>query len=316
MDVIFGQDGDDQISGGSDDDYVEGEGGADVIHGDVALTLSEVVAPPATSAWVTPAVDGAAVTAGQDDLAGGWARQGYRDGNDVDPRRRQTTTSWSVTTGPSPAWSTVATERVYTQRYGASRTGQAKVRVAGGGAASTRFCPTTGSTATSTCEVTGAYGTDTLFGDTGQDVLYGQDGGDTIRGGEGDDDVYGELGADILYGEAGEDAILGDRGGIQNRYETGSRSISTTLTQPPALTYTSRRAGSVSREADLLHDVNGTDFVGGATARRCRWTGSPSVAPTGSAAATATTPSTPAPATTSPTATPAVTRSSAAAATT
>jgi Ca2+-binding RTX toxin-like protein len=50
---------------------------------------------------------------------------------------------------------------------------------------------------------------------------------------------------------------------VQDRYETGARSTSTTLTMPPAITFTSRLNGSVSREADLLHDVNGTDFVGG-----------------------------------------------------
>jgi hypothetical protein len=32
------------------------------------------------------------------------------------------------------------------------------------------------------------------------------------------------------------------------------------------VTYVSRRSGSVSREADLLHDVNGTDFAGSASA--------------------------------------------------
>jgi Ca2+-binding RTX toxin-like protein len=137
--------------------------------------------------------------------------------------------------------------------------------VAGGGAASTRFCPTTGATATSTCELAGAFGSDTVFGDAGQDVLYGQDGADTIRGGDDDDDVYGELGADFLYGEGGEDAILGDRGGIQDRYEAGTRSTTTSLTMPPAVTLTTRLSGSVSREVDLLHDVNGTDFVGAAS---------------------------------------------------
>ncbi len=148
-----------------------------------------------------------------------------------------------------------------------------------------------------------------LLGDAGQDVLYGQDGDDTIRGGADDDDVYGELGADLLFGEDGEDAILGDRGGVQNRYETGSRSTSTHARHmPPAVTYRSRLAGSVSREADLLHDVNGTDLVGHGRRRpRCRSTGSPTAASTGSAAATATTPSTPAPVTTSSTATPAAT---------
>ena len=83
VDVIFGQDGADAISGGGDDDYVEGQGGADGIHGDVALSAAEVVGAPAGSAWATPAVDGAAGDPGQDDLAGGWARQGYRDGNDT-----------------------------------------------------------------------------------------------------------------------------------------------------------------------------------------------------------------------------------------
>ena len=156
-------------------------------------------------------------------------------------------------------------ERVYAPRYGALRTGSAKVRVAGGGAVSTRFCPATGATATSTCEVAGAFGSDAVFGDGGQDVLYGQDGADTIRGGDGDDDIYGELGADVLFGEDGEDAILGDRGGIQDRYEDGSRSTTTSLSMPPAVTYTSRLNGSVSREGDLLHDVNGTDFVGTAS---------------------------------------------------
>ena len=96
-------------------------------------------------------------------------------------------------------------------------------------------------------------------------MLYGQDGDDNIRGGADDDDVYGELGADLLFGDAGEDAILGDRGGVQNRYESGTRSTTSTLQMPPQVTYKSRLEGSVSREVDLLHDVNGTSFVGGVT---------------------------------------------------
>ena len=265
VDVIFGQDGDDRVSGGGDDDYAEGDGGADVLHGDVALTTAEIVTAPPGAAWATPVVDGATVTAGQDDLTGGWARQGYRDGNDT----VHGDGGDDFVVGDNGDVARVArrrtTERVYTQRYGAARPGVAKVRVAGDTASSTRCCPTTGSAATATCEVTGAWGGDTVLGGDGDDVLYGQDGNDQIWAGAGDDDVYGELGADTLYGEDGEDAILGDRGGVQNRYEDGSRSTTTSLTMPPAITYTSRLAGSVSREADLLHDVNGTDFVGGAT---------------------------------------------------
>lgn len=264
VDVIFGQDGDDRVSGGGHDDYVEGDGGADVIHGDVALTAPEIVTAPAGAAWATPEVDGAAATAGQDDLTGGWARQGYRDGGDT--VHGDGADDFVVADNGAVARVVDGTtDRVYTQRYGPARPGVAKVRVAGGGASSTRYCPTTGTTATSTCEVTGAWGADAVFGGEGDDVLYGQDGGDTIRAGAGDDDVYGELGADVLEGEDGEDAILGDRGGVQDRYENGSRSTTTTLTMPPAITYVSRRDGSVSRETDLLHDVDGTDFVGGAS---------------------------------------------------
>ena len=264
VDVIFGQDGADAISGGGDDDYIEGDGGADGIHGDVALTAAEVVTAPAGAAWATPAVDGSTATAGQDDIAGGWARQGYRDGDDT--IHGDGSDDFVVADNGSVARVVDGTtDRVYAARYGTLRGGSAKVRVAGGDAASTRFCPTTGTTATSTCELAGAFGSDTVFGDGGQDVLYGQDGADTIRGGDDDDDVYGELGADFLYGEGGEDAILGDRGGIQDRYEAGTRSTTTTLTMPPAVSFTSRLNGTVSREVDLLHDVNGTDFVGGAS---------------------------------------------------
>jgi Ca2+-binding RTX toxin-like protein len=264
VDVILGQDGDDRISGGGDDDYIEGEGGADVIHGDAALTASDIVPAPAGSAWTTPAVDDDTVTDGQDDIAGGSSRQRYRDGGDT----IHGDGGDDFVVGDNGSVARVldgTTERVYTQRYGDDRTGRAKVRVAGGGAASTRFCPTTGSTATATCETAGAFGADVLFGDDGQDVLYGEDGADTISGGADDDDLYGELGADVLFGDAGEDSILGDRGGVQDRYEDGSRSVTSTVTQPPQVSYTSRRPGSVSREADLLHDVNGTDFVGGAS---------------------------------------------------
>ena len=130
------------------------------------------------------------------------------------------------------------TDRVYTPRYGTSRTGHAKVRVAGGGAASTRFCPTTGNTAASTCEKTGAYGRTPCSAMRARTCSTART--VTTRSGAatGDDDVYGELGADVLYGEDGEDAILGDRGGVQDRYENGSRSTSTTLTTPPAVTFT------------------------------------------------------------------------------
>ncbi|WP_182376589.1 calcium-binding protein [Nocardioides sp. WS12] len=268
VDVILGQDGNDRISGGGNDDYIEGQGGADVINGDVALTALEIVSAPAGAAWATPGVDANTVTAGQDDITGGWSRQAYRDGNDTIHGDGDD----DFVVGDNGSIARVVeneqSEAIYSKRYGSSRTGDAKVRVAGGGKASTRFCPVSGSGASATCEVSGASGNDILFGDDGQDILYGQDGADTIRGGADDDDLYGELGGDNLFGDDGEDSILGDRGGVQDRYEDGSRATSTTLSQPPQVTHKTRLSGSVSREADLLHDVNGMDFVGGPTAAK------------------------------------------------
>ena len=262
VDVLLGQDGNDRVSGGGNDDYVEGEGGADVIHGDAALTGTEIVPAPAGAAWATPSVDTDPVSEGQDDIAGGSSRKGYRDGNDTINGDGDDDFVVGDNGTVARIVGTDSKETVYTERYGPKRAGHAKVRVFPTGitgVSSTRFCTApTNPSPTSTCEGTGAFGADTILGDTGQDVLYGQDGDDTIRGGADDDDVYGELGADLLFGEAGEDAILGDRGGVQNRYETGSRTVTSTLQMPPQVTYRSRLDGSVSREADLLHDANGT----------------------------------------------------------
>ena len=269
VDVLLGQDGNDLISGGGNDDYVEGEGGADTIHGDTTLTVDEIRTAPAGSAWTKPGADTDPVSEGQDDIVGGSNRAGYRDGDDT--INGDGDDDFVIGDNGSVARDITAgttTERVYTQRYGTSptpgrsRDGHAKVRVFPPNittVSSTRFCAPTGPLSqTSTCEVKDAWGKDTISGDGGQDVLYGQDGDDTIRGGTDDDDIYGELGADNLYGEAGEDAILGDRGGVQNRYENGTRSVTSTLQMPPQVTYRSRIEGSVSREADLLHDANGT----------------------------------------------------------
>jgi Ca2+-binding RTX toxin-like protein len=263
VDVLLGQDGDDRISGGGDDDYIEGEGGMDVIHGDVALVLTptpEIVSAPVSSAWTTPTVDGVAGFAGQDDIAGGSSRAGHRDS--IDTINGDGEDDFVVGDNGSIARVLDGTkETEYVERYGDKRIGDAKVRVFPPdvtGVSSTRFCSPTPSL---TCETSGAWGSDLISGDAGEDVLYGQDGGDTINGGTGDDDIYGELGDDTLLGEDGEDAILGDRGGLQNRYETGTtRSVSSTLQMPPQVTYRSRLDGSVSREADLLHDTNGTSF--------------------------------------------------------
>jgi Ca2+-binding RTX toxin-like protein len=151
VDVVLGQGGNDAISGGGDDDYVEGQAGADVIHGDLALSAAEIVAAPAVSAWATPAGDTAG-TDGQDDLTGGSSSQGYRDGNDTIHGDGKD----DFVVGDNGSIARVldgAVELLYAERYGSPGDDDAKVRVAGGGATSTRFCPTTGKTATSTCEM-------------------------------------------------------------------------------------------------------------------------------------------------------------------
>ncbi len=129
---------------------------------------------------------------------------------------------------------------------------------------STRFC----TEAQATCEVAGAFGNDTLYGEAGDDGIWGQDGDDTIYGGLDDDDLFGELGDDTVFGEAGEDAILGDRGGVVNQYlDTGDApaQFSISLNSPPAETYVGFRRGAYDRRVDLEHDVDGDQWIGTST---------------------------------------------------
>ena len=260
VDVLLGQDGPDAISGGSADDYAEGHGAGDAIFGDAPLSGIPVVAT-----WPglpTPgfADDGGAD--GQDDLIGGKSEPTYRDGADVIHGNGASdfvlgdngTAVRQILGAPGSM-----TDRLYTLRYPATPpTGAAKVRVADSDFPSTRFC----TTAQATCEPGGAFGGDQLFGEGGDDFIYGQDGNDTAWGGDQDDDIYGELGNDTLFGEADDDSILGDRGGVRDVYRDGSESFTMTVTQVPKVTFEGFPSGSVTRVADLLHDVNGDEFVG------------------------------------------------------
>jgi Ca2+-binding RTX toxin-like protein len=263
VDLLLGQDGGDAISGGSDDDYAEGQGGSDTVFGD--RPLAPVPGPAGWPGATSPSYDADDGRYGQDDLLGGASRQGFRDAGDTvhgdegsDFVLGDNGTVRRVILGTVPPFS----DQLYTGRYpDVLPADAAKVRVAGSGT-STRFCATGGAT----CEPAGASGADVLFGEGGDDFVYGQDGDDQVRGGDGDDDLYGELGDDRLFGEAGEDAILGDRGGIRDVYENGSRSRVASMNAPPAISYTSRWAGTVSREVDLLHEVNGNAFVGSGSA--------------------------------------------------
>ncbi len=280
VDALWGQDGGDAISGGAGADYVEGNGGADVIRGDSALVDSSargLSRPTMTNGdWPgtgteASARDGATTPEGQDDLIGGTATPSFRDGGDDiegngddDVILGDNGSLVRTLEGGAGGW----TERVYTDRYpdGAVPPGATVARTHDPALAgpSTRFC----TVAQDTCEPVSASGGDHLYGDSGDDGIWGQDGDDVLYGGEGDDDMYGELGDDTMYGEAGEDAMLGDRGGVVNQLLSADDSpavLTVSLTQPPREDYTGFPRGHYDRRVDLLHDVDGDQWIGEAT---------------------------------------------------
>ncbi len=280
VDTIWGQDGADFVSGGAGADYLEGNGGADVLRGDLSLTADSpltTITPLADPGWpgspsAAALLEGATGPDGQDDLIGGSSAKGFRDTGDTieangadDVVLGDNGSLIRTVTGAAGAQS----ERVYADRYpnGTPPAGATVARTHDPdlGDPSTRFC----TEAQATCEVAGAFGNDTLYGQAGDDGIWGQDGNDTILGGQDDDDLYGELGDDSVSGEGGEDAILGDRGGVVNQYlDTGDSpaQFSISTNSPPAETFTGFRRGLYDRRADLEHDVDGDQWIGASTA--------------------------------------------------
>jgi Ca2+-binding RTX toxin-like protein len=279
VDVIYGQDGDDFVSGGAHDDYVEGNGGADVIRGDLALdepSAHTTVVPLADPGWPgTPSgaaqLTGATTPDGQDDLIGGSSTRGFRDGGDFiegngadDVLLGDNGTLLRTLQGAPGS----LTEKVYADRYPnagpPANATRSRTADQDAGDVSTRFC----TEAQATCEVAGAFGDDTMFGDDGNDGMWGQDGNDVMYGGAGDDDMFGELGDDTMFGGAGEDVMLGDRGGVVNQFlDEGDEpaEFSVTLKQVPQESFTGFRRGLYDRRVDLLHDVDGDQWIGAST---------------------------------------------------
>ncbi|HVK20939.1 MAG TPA: calcium-binding protein [Actinokineospora sp.] len=281
VDVLWGQDGGDFVSGGGQADYIEGNGGADVLRGDLGLgepSSETTVVPLADPGWPGAAsapaeLEGTDPTAGQDDMIGGSSAAGFRDGGDAfegngaDDVQLGDNGSLVRTLQGSPG---SMSEKVYAERYA---TGQVPASATVSRThdpdlpgPSTRFC----TTAQATCEVTGAFGNDVMYGDDGDDGMWGQDGNDTMTGGNDDDDMYGELGDDTMFGNDGQDAMLGDRGGVVNEFlnadDVAADGFTTTLSSVPQETYTGFRAGAYDRRVDLLHDVDGDVFLGGPSA--------------------------------------------------
>ncbi|MEO8555026.1 MAG: calcium-binding protein [Actinomycetota bacterium] len=275
-DLVFGQDKTDYISGGGGADYLEGDGGADVIRGDLPLSVvsTETTVVPLSGSWPGSASDASTLEGsaldGQDDIVGGASIPSFRDAGDTiegdggddavlgDNGRMVRT----VTTIAG-----VQRDAVYAERYpsGALPADATTIRTSGFTGVPTRFCAAGGST----CEPTGTFGDDVIYGDAGNDGLWGQDGNDTIRGGDGNDDIYGELGNDVLYGDAGEDALLGDRGGVIDRYinasDANTMSFTVSTNSPPKESYTGFATGSYARFVDLRHDTDGNTWIGTST---------------------------------------------------
>ncbi|MEU9688884.1 calcium-binding protein [Amycolatopsis japonica] len=286
VDVMFGQDGDDQISGGAHDDYAEGNGGHDTMFGDRTLAEAGIAISPAEPAWPgTASEDLGDVSApnGQDDLIGGSSLEVFRDtaddvhgdgaadfilgDNGTAVRDIVDQTGKPVALGDDLSKvSLPLTNRIYAKRYDPQNLPQGAAFVRHGvNGAPTRFCTTT----QATCEALGASGGDNLWGDAGEDTLYGQDGADLMYGdtgtttapGDGADDMYGELGGDRMWGTGGEDAMVGDRGGIVDVFQNGSNKFVIDNPQVPAIHYEGFLAGSLTRQVDLQHDVNGDAFA-------------------------------------------------------
>ncbi len=264
VDLAYGQDGDDVVSGGGGPDYLQGNGGNDLLRGDSSpeAVRAGITPPPFTvGAWPRPPAaydDGPTTADGQDDLIGGSDVRGFRDGNDT-VEGNGDDDAVLADNGSLVRTLVGGAERLYSlrSRPTVERIAEPGLLTAG---ESTRFC----GVSSGRCEVTGAFGADTVYGDAGDDGLWAQDGDDTVYGGAGDDDVFGELGDDTLFGDGGQDVLLGDRGGVQDRLASGS-SVSVSLNSPPKEDYTAVRDGLYDRRVDLQNDTNGQTWVGTGT---------------------------------------------------
>ena len=90
------------------------------------------------------------------------------------------------------------------------------------------------SAATTTIEIYGGGGNDTVTGGSGNDIFWGGVGDDALTGNDGDDVLVGDLGADSLLGGAGSDRLYvdpsdtlidGGGGGFDAAYVIGGTGI-------------------------------------------------------------------------------------------
>jgi hypothetical protein len=299
-DQISGGAHDDYAEGNGGHDTIWG----DNLLAEPLITAATAAATMPGANGLPPAVNGedrqdVATPNGQDDLMGGSSIKGFRDtvddihgdggadyelGDNGTIVRDVLDKNGTLLAADANlfAEATPMSNRIYKKRYAPTLPlGAAYVRHSDPNLApTTRFCAIGGTT----CEPATAFGADNVWGDAGDDTLYGQDGNDLLYGDNGatggasdadsmvlavdstnDDDMYGELGNDQMWGEAGDDAMLGDRGGVVDQYENGGRDYSIDVNQVPKVHYEGFAMGTVTRQTDLQHDVNGDAFVGTST---------------------------------------------------
>ncbi|MBW3668521.1 MAG: hypothetical protein KY443_04835 [Actinobacteria bacterium] len=258
VDVGFGQDGDDWLSGGSEGDYLEGNGANDRFYGDRLpsdTTVAGVPAVPASLAGMSsgqPQLDGVPGPHGQDDIVGGSLLAGHRDGND----RVSADGAQDFVLGDNGSLVRELLGAVYGTYTSAEDTARIRRNAE-------RFDVATPAAA-------GVWGNDVMEGNAGDDAMWGQDGNDELWGNGEDDDLFGELGNDRAFGGPGEDSLIGDRGGVTNTLVTAAMmadpaspffSYTVSTPSPPFVTYHAFKAHPLDRRVDLLNEAAGS--VGG-----------------------------------------------------
>lgn len=198
---LYGNEGDDSITGSAANDLIVGgegldrisggAGGADEIWGDVfnpvvagLPNLDVMVTPldPAAIAWRATQVDRSIFNS-----QGGAASNPSTDGNDI------------LTTAPGNG-----ADRIYGQGGNDIVTASAQDDTLYGGDGIDNLNGANGND-----RLYGGAGNDNLAGEGGDDFLYGGDGNDTLNGGLGNDVLVGGLGQDILRGDQNRDLLVG-----------------------------------------------------------------------------------------------------------
>jgi Ca2+-binding RTX toxin-like protein len=199
--VIYGQGGDDTLSGGIGDDTLEGGDDADTLTGngghDILLG--------GTGIDTLNGGDGADTLDGGDgaDTLNGGADNDFYDNVQVNDTIVEVSTGGTADTIRSSTLSNyVIPNHVEVLDY----TGSAAVNFTGNASNNTMNGAGLGDT------ISGGIGNDVIDGKGGNDTLNGNDNNDTLNGGAGNDTLNGQLGGDSLDGGDNIDILNGGQG--------------------------------------------------------------------------------------------------------